>query len=234
MSNGKLFVEDRQLFTMTLIPLPGDSRFDTGHDLFHRDAGVGIACASCHPEGGEDGHVWTFSGVGKRRTQALHVGLSATAPFHWNGDLQDIGALMDEVFVGRMGGEEQSPERIAVLTRWLDGLPRPPAIRDASEAAVARGDALFHSTDIGCAGCHTGDHFTNNGNAWVGTTSSDALLQVPSLIAVGYRAPFLHNGCAATLIDRFDPACGGGDNHGHTSTLRDTEKADLVAYLESL
>jgi hypothetical protein len=88
--------------------------------------------------------------------------------------------------------------------------------------------------DVGCAGCHSGDHFTDNANVWVGTTEADRTLQVPSLVAVGYRAPFLHNGCAGTLIDRFDPACGGGDNHGHTSTLTDAEKADLVAYLESL
>src|SRR6478736_2507942 len=58
-------------------------------------------------------------------------------------------------------------------------------------------------------------------------------LQVPSLIAVGYRAPFMHNGCAATLLDRFNPKCGG-DKHGNVATLTDAQRNDLVAYLESL
>jgi len=56
---------------------------------------------------------------------------------------------------------------------------------------------------------------------------------VPSLIAVGYRAPFMHNGCAATLAARFDPKCGG-NNHGNTASLSDAQRGDLVAYLESL
>jgi cytochrome c peroxidase len=65
----------------------------------------------------------------------------------------------------------------------------------------------------------------------VGTSGT---FKVPSLIAVGYRAPYLHNGCAATLLDRFNPACGGGDQHGHTSQLTPSQLSDLVAYLESL
>jgi hypothetical protein len=36
--------------------LPGDIVRDTGHDLFHMGTSGGIACASCHPEGREDGH----------------------------------------------------------------------------------------------------------------------------------------------------------------------------------
>jgi hypothetical protein len=50
---------------------------------------------------------------------------------------------------------------------------------------------------------------------------------------VRWRAPYLHDGCAATLADRFG-ACGGGDRHGATSTLSSAELADLIAYLETL
>ena len=72
------------------VDLGGDSVYDTGHELFHRDAGAGIACASCHAEGGDDGHVWQFSDIGPRRTQSVNVGLEGTAPFHWSGDQADI------------------------------------------------------------------------------------------------------------------------------------------------
>jgi hypothetical protein len=61
---------------------------------------------------------------------------------------------------------------------------------------------------------------------------------VPSLLGVGGRAPFLHDGCATTLTDRFGdrrvPTCGGGDLHGKTAHLTSAQIADLVAYLESL
>jgi len=43
----------------------------------------------------------------------------------------------------------------------------------------------------------------------------------------------MHDGCAATLRDRFG-ACGGGELHGHTSQLTPAQIDDLVAYLESL
>ncbi len=214
------------------VPLLGDSRLDTGHELFHRDAGGGIACASCHPEGGEDGRTWRFADTGDRRTQALHIGLRDTAPFHWAGDLPNVGALMNEVFVGRMGGIRESALRVSSLSEWLFSLKAPPAIRDATDAAVLRGQDLFRSADVGCTACHSGAKLTNNKAAAIDSIAKTKL-QVPSLVAVGYRAPFMHNGCAKTLSGRFDPACGG-DAHGNTAALSQPQRDDLIAYLESL
>jgi cytochrome c peroxidase len=59
------------------------------------------------------------------------------------------------------------------------------------------------------------------------------MFKVPSLLGVAVRAPYMHDGCAATLRDRFG-ACGGGDLHGKTSTLSETQLSDLIAFLESL
>lgn len=212
------------------IDLGGQSVRDTGHDIFHRDAGAGVACASCHAEGGEDGHVWSFSSIGTRRTQALHIGLEGTAPFHWDGDQADMNHLMETVFVGRMGGVHQSDERLSALTRWLFALqpPAAPAARDTQ--AVERGAALFASAEVGCSDCHSGDRLTNNLSVDVGT---GAVLQVPSLRGIAYRAPFMHNGCARTLHDRFSAACGG-DAHGNVASLSPAAIDDLVAYLRTL
>jgi len=242
-TNNRLVVQTRepaQLLVLSELPfgstsvvdLGGESRADTGRDLFHSDAGGGIACASCHPEGGEDGHTWRFSGFGDRRTQALHVGLRDTAPFHWAGDLPNVGALMNEVFVGRMGGVRENDARVSALSEWLFSLKAPPSIRDAQDEAAQRGQALFQSADVGCATCHSGPKLTDNRSVSIDSAAKDTL-QVPSLIAVGYRAPFMHNGCAATLLDRFNPKCGG-DKHGNVATLTDAQRNDLVAYLESL
>jgi len=214
------------------IELSGESRADTAHDLFHRDAGGGIACASCHPEGGEDGHTWRFTGFGDRRTQALHVGLRDTAPFHWAGDLPNVGELMSEVFVGRMGGVRESSSRVSALSEWLFALRAPAPIRDGSDEAAQRGQALFQSSEVGCTNCHSGAKLTDNRSVAIDSVATTKL-QVPSLIAVGYRAPFMHNGCAATLAARFDPKCGG-DQHGNTAALSEAQRGDLVAYLESL
>ena len=215
------------------IDLGGADVTDTGHDLFHNDAGGGIACASCHPEGTEDGHVWTFSNSGPRRTQALNAGLAETAPFHWDGGLADVGQLMEEVFVKRMGGEHESVERVGALQHWLFELKALPPLRAADDEAAQRGANLFASAEVACATCHTGPALTTNLSVKVGTEAQVAL-QVPSLLGIGHRAPFMHTGCAATLLGRFDPACGGGEEHGHTAQLSDSQLNDLVAYLETL
>jgi hypothetical protein len=213
----------------TRIDLGGASVLDTGHEIFHRDPGAGLACATCHLEGEEDGHTWHFAGQGPRRTQALSVGLEGTAPFHWVGDMNDLGKLMEEVFVGRMGGVHQTPARLDALARWMFSIQAPAPLRAASDPAVARGHELFVGA-AECSKCHDGTKLTNNQTVDVGTGLA---LQVPSLVGVGLRGPWLHTGCAKTLQQRFDPACGG-NAHGRTAGLTGGQIDDLVAYLESL
>lgn len=201
-----------------------------GHSLFHRTTAASMACAACHPEGGEDGRVWNFIPIGPRRTQTLRGGLLATAPFHWDGDMTDINKLMTTVFVGRMGGTQPPPAEVSALADWLDAQPTVPKAPPADPQAVARGKELFADAAVGCASCHGGAHFTNNRSFSVGT---GAAFQVPSLIEVGMRAPYMHDGCASTLAARFDPKCGG-EQHGKTAQLSSDQLADLVSYLQTL
>jgi mono/diheme cytochrome c family protein len=211
------------------ISLATSSREDTGHAIFHANSGAGIACASCHGEGGDDGHVWTFDQEGPRRTPSLRGTLDGTAPYHWNGEMADISKLSDAVMTGRMNGPSLDDPQKQNLQSWLFTLPALPAPSGLDAAAVARGKAIFESTDAGCTSCHSGARFTSSATVNVGT--GDAF-QVPSLIGVGARAPFLHDGCAATLTDRFG-ACGGS-KHGNTSSLSAASITDLVTYLQSL
>ncbi|RYE93115.1 MAG: c-type cytochrome [Myxococcales bacterium] len=202
---------------------------DTGHQIFHMAPAGGLACASCHPEGGEDGRVWNFQSFGPRRTQSLQGGLRGSEPFHWSGDMSDITTLMTEVFSGRMSGPPASAEQADAVMSWLDQVPvvPPPSV---DGGALARGKAVFESEAVGCQDCHQGSRQGLAGTFDVGTGEP---LQVPSLRGLAYRAPFLHDGRAATLLDRFGPA-GGGDRHGHTSQLSPAQIDDLVAYLTSL
>jgi mono/diheme cytochrome c family protein len=229
-----VIVDDiNQFFGLRTIAFDDGATLDTGYQLFHRDSGGGIACATCHAEGAEDGNVWRFDGIGARRTQALNVGLDGTAPFHWDGTLFSVGMLMSEVFVGRMGGIHESPARLRGLEDWIFSQRPLKPLRDANDAAVLRGKEIYESPSVGCASCHGGQKFTNNQSRYVGTDER-VLMQVPSLVGIGYRAPFMHDGCAPTLAARFDPACGGGEEHGRTAHLTQAELDDLVAYLESL
>ncbi|HLL52999.1 MAG TPA: c-type cytochrome [Myxococcaceae bacterium] len=213
-----------------LLALPGEQLEHTGHSLFHKDTGKGLSCASCHPEATHDGRTWSFFNIGPRRTQSLVGGIMNTAPFHWDGDLPTLESLMGEVFVSRMGGTQPSKAQIASLGKWLDAQPIPAAGPPPDFDAIARGRALFNDPEVACASCHNGPRYTNNATVDVGTGGP---FQVPQLMGLALRAPYIHNGCAKTLKERFGP-CGGGDRHGHTSHLTDAQINDLVAFLETL
>jgi hypothetical protein len=199
------------------------------HRLTSSYLGGGIACASCHGEGGDDGHVWQFAQLGARRTQSLRGGVLARAPYHWDGAMRDFATLVEAVYVGRMGGPRLAPAQLDALARWVDAIPQLPA-PPGDPAAAVRGAARFADPKLGCAGCHGGPLLSDLAIVDVGTGGS---FKVPSLLGVGYRAPFLHSGCAPTLRDRFGP-CGGGDQHGATAMLGPGELSDLTAYLETL
>ena len=58
---GSFFVQTREPATLwrsdgRMLMLAGGRHADVGHAIFHADVN-GLACASCHPEGGEDGRV---------------------------------------------------------------------------------------------------------------------------------------------------------------------------------
>lgn len=220
--------------TVAQTNLPASGGRDWGHALFNKQAGEfsPIACASCHPEGREDGRTWQFANIGARRTQTVAGDVLNTMPLHWDGDMTTLHDLMGEVFVNRMGGVEQPADRVEALGAWMQTLKPLPAAAPADEAAVARGEQLFHNPEVGCVTCHGGASLTSNATVDVGTGKA---FQVPTLLGVAHRAPFMHDGCASTLRERFDdPACGGGDAHGKTSQLSAGEIDDLIAYLETL
>lgn len=210
-----------------VVELPGEAPADTGHDLFHLDAGGGLACATCHPEGGDDGQVWRFANIGPRHTPALAVGLEGTAPFHWEGDLLDMRALVDEVHTGRMGGEPMSDPRVDALEAYLYALPIPAPIRHRGESAVDRGAALFR--DWACGECHAGEAMAGTRNVSLGF---DYSLQIPPLRGIALHPPYMHDGRApdlrAAVLDML------ARTQPDRPTPADDEVDAMVAYLESL
>ncbi len=198
-----------------------------GHRLFHFSTGA-IACASCHPEGHDDGHTWTVNGT-VRRTQALSGGLLETAPFHWKGDLKQLSDVMADTFVSRMGGTMPSAGAVEDLGLFLDGIPAPKPFAPRGTPAATTGRAAF--VKAGCESCHAGPKLGSNATVGIGKTEAT---QVPSLIGVARRGPWMSDGCAKTMKERFtNPACGG-TAHGHVESLTAFEVDALVDYLERL
>ena len=92
------------------------------------------------------------------------------------------------------------------------------------------GGAPPRSTGVGCSSCHAGPKLATNESVDVGTGGT---FQVPSLLGLSLRAPFLHDGRALKLLDAVGPN-GGADRHGKTSQLTDPQREDLATYLETL
>lgn len=192
---------------------------DNGLRLFHQDAGGSIACASCHPEGEDDGLVWQLPRP--RRTPALGGGLEGSAPFHWSGDLATLDALFTEVFSKRMGGKVLSPLEAESLAAWIETIPTiavPPAV---DPDAVSRGAVTYARA---CASCHAAPLAASLD---VGTGEP---MQTPPLRGLMFRAPYLHDGCATTLADRF----GRCSTPAHGAAVPSAEVDDLIRFLETL
>jgi hypothetical protein len=212
----------------TQITLSTLSRADTGVDIFHTQAGAMMACAGCHPEGGDDGHVWMLDGV-PRRTPSLRGTIAGTAPYHWPGDEKTLDVLLNDVYTQRMSGTFLQPAPRSALENWVQSIPAPPAPSWLDASSVQRGAALFSNSSVGCSTCHSGTKLTNNTSVDVGTGGT---FQVPPLVGVGWRTPLLHDGCAHTILDRFGSCDTQG--HGSISGLTQSNIGDLVSYLESL
>ncbi len=210
------------------LPLSSKPRSDTGVDVFHTQAGADIACASCHPEGGDDGHVWTLDG-NARRTPSLRGTIAGTAPYHWPGDEPTMDALLADVYEVRMDGAPLDPGQSAAIEGWVNAIPAPPAPSWIDAASAKRGQALFAGSTTRCSTCHSGAKLTDNLTVDVGTGGS---FQVPPLIGVGWRTPLLHDGCATTIADRFG-SCAT-PQHGSIGSLSAQDLTDLETYLESL
>jgi hypothetical protein len=225
---------------VTSIWLSTDSRHNTGSDIFHTQAGGLIACASCHPEGGDDGHVWMLDGL-PRRTPSLRATIAGTAPYHWPGDERDMSMLIDDVYTRRMSGAKLVSSQQQALTNWVQSIPAPPSPSWVDASAAQRGRALFEGP-AGCTSCHSGTKFTNNATVDVGTGrdvgktadggAPPTAFQVPPLVGVGWRTPLFHNACANTMEDRFGKCAT--PEHGSTGNLSGQDVKDLTAYLESL
>ncbi|KFE61044.1 c-type cytochrome [Hyalangium minutum] len=205
---------------------------------------VGAACATCHPSGRDDGHVWGFPD-GPRQTPTLAGRMiTKTGPFHWSGEFPSLRDFLDVTVRQRMGGGVVDAQMASQLAAFLDVMPTPdnPYKRDELTDAQIRGSTAFLKAE--CNECHTGETLTNNKQANVGTfvtsgsnPDNDVVrqhgLNTPSLLGLARSAPYLHDGSAQTLKERLLQT-RSSDTHGKTSRLSNAELDDLVEFLRVL
>ncbi len=203
-----------------VIELGGASVRDTGHDVFHLDTGGAIACASCHPGGGDDGHVWTFAARTAVRTPGLE-GVIGRAPYHRAGDVESFDALMRALEI-QMDRPALGSAHVDAAERWLERLP-PAATGPAHDPdAIGRGLATFEA--VGCAECHAGERGTDGrvhdvgGERW----------KTPPLRGIALRAPYLHDGIATTIREAITLPAAHADVEVPPEALD-----DLAAYVAS-
>lgn len=216
-----------------LVDLDDNLPTDEGMELFHAATPAGLACASCHAEGGDDGHVWNGTPLGpviSRRTKSLLGGLSATSPFRWNGTHTDVVALSAED-LKNMGVNNPNLGTLQKMAKWLDKLPAPwsPPTWKADQLQADKGKSLYQ--ELQCGTCHNATQLPSP------EISSSLSIKTPSLAGVGGRAPYFHGGCATSLEQVFDGTCAANSvaaSAKHSLELPPEKLQQLVTYLRTL
>jgi DNA-binding beta-propeller fold protein YncE len=203
-----------------------------GRILFHsthdpRISSDGRACASCHPDGRDDGLVWSTP-EGPRRSILLAGRIEDTAPFSWQGNASTVQKHLKSTFDRLGGGGLEGPE-LDALVKYVKSVGRPPRIEaNADDPRVAQGAKIFQSSKAGCYSCHSGAAFTDGAMHNVGSGRS---FNTPSLLGTGSGGPWFHDGRYNSLTDLLVKSDG---KMGRTKHLKPAELDALETFLRSL
>ncbi len=209
-----------------------DPKIDRGRRLFFtsRDARLtqSRACASCHPEGRDDGLVWT-SPDGKRQTMMLAGRLMGTEPYGWFGEHKDTRIHIKET-LQRLGGTGLNDPPSKDDFDAIAALPAPPQSKPTDADLVKRGKEVY--TSFNCHTCHKegGTDKTPHdvGSGVQGERS--AFFDTPSLMGIRGSSPYFHDGRYSTL----DELLSEKNQRMFSGVISAPDKAALIAYLETL
>jgi hypothetical protein len=217
---------------------PRDEVWLRGRALFHtsRDAriGSGHACASCHPDGRDDGLVWS-SPDGARQTPVLAGRIEGSAPYGWLGENATLRSHFDHTFE-RLGGtgfdsSALSASDVEALAKYVSSLALPARPRaERWREAVERGREVYVAR--GCEGCHPAGksdgktHDVGSGEQGDRRSSFDT----PWLVGVHASPPYFHDGRYASLED----VLTAEHEQNASGTISAPDREALLAYLWTL
>lgn len=210
-----------------------------GRHLFHlttgrRTAADGRACASCHPDGRDDGMTW-ITADGPRQTPILvgRLDEELDAPFGWNGRNDTVDDHVQRTLHRLRGTGLDAEERRAIFAYLRHAAP--PPLPDQEATVVARGRELFEAHAMRCAYCHGVDDGSPDGRqhdfGHPAPGDRRGHFDTPSLRFIGRSAPYFHDGryptLAALLADH-------DSNMGGAFTLSSDDRFALERFLRTL
>lgn len=229
---GQTYNMDLEVGVAEALPEPlysGRLHFYTTNDSRMSARGSGLSCATCHFEGRNDGTTWTFT-KGPRQTPSLAGKVSETAPVRWEADRESVTDDARQTSQGLMGGESINENQLEALAAFIDFTRDVDVeLKGQSDAAIERGRAIFFRPEVACGNCHSGARYTDNRTYPMFDMPA---VKTRSLTGIAATPPYLHDGSAATLADVVERARDG--SMGNTGLLSDSERADLVRFLQSL
>jgi cytochrome c553 len=234
---------------------PGANRYSPraqqGRRLFHdatdqhlTPSGI-VACATCHPDGGDDGLTWflhTATIAPKvRRTPSASVSPSVGA-LHWDGEFDSASTLSITTIRNLMGGDALliDPQNLAAYMAELPPLPaRPVAVERRADTEAGR--VLFNSGSESvspCVNCHLGDEYSDGEMHSVLPPATDTDAQMDSVVTPGLRgvrarSPYFHDGRSPGLIDAIR-VHADEQSRTYGDAMNDTQLEQLALYLLTL
>ncbi len=182
-----------------------------------------------------------------RRTPMLAGRVRAPGPYGWVGESPDLVDRMRAGFgLHRWGGlPKHQPQNLdaralRLATFLRTGLTPPPREQRELDPVETKGKELFMNDALQCVRCHIpGTEYTDRAVYPLPKLTRQAdfdepktgELRVPSLLYLEGRAPYLHDGSAATLDDLL---AKNNDRMGKTNQLSKEQRGALAAYLRTL
>ncbi len=206
----------------------------------HRSTDGWYSCHSCHYEGHTNAVTIDTRNDMSDNTFKMVLTLrniQHTGPWFWHGWQKSLQEAVHRSLIETMQGPKPSDDEVLELVAYLKTLEgdrgaRPPA----DTAAVERGRDIFMGQVANCASCHIAPSYTDGEIHDVGLGSEYDNFEgynTPTLLGIANRTGYLHHGRARSLdellTDLHSPAKVSG-----TRELTDRERADLVAFLETL
>jgi hypothetical protein len=214
---------------------------EQGEQTFY-DASVSLdgwfSCHSCHTDGHTNGQRADTFGDEDRGAPKKVVslrGVSDSGPWAWTGSKSSLEEQIKTSLIISMQTQIPTDELpIESLSAYLKTLAPAPSLRLANNR-MPGGDVLAEARigfeAAGCQNCHAGPGLTSNDTYDVGIhdEQGETLFNPPSLRGVSQRAPYFHDGRAATLAEVLKTS-----HHNSEMALSEKQIEQLQLLLESL